>query len=133
MNAMPPLPVNQRRRADLVCLAVGVIAFALAVPVAGWISSLRLPGLMVLAAVTFVAGLAGALAVHLSGRTPSDTGWQAARLGARAGLFASLLSAGMIVLAARLADAPSLLAIWLAAPLCILPGALAGMAGTLDL
>jgi hypothetical protein len=129
MNAMPPLPVNQRRRADLVCLAMGVLAFALAVPVTGSISSLRLPGLMVLAAVTFVAGLAGMLAVRLSGRTPSDTGWQAARLGARAGLFASLLSAGMTVLAARLADAPSLLAIWLAAPLCILPGALAGMAG----
>ena len=77
MNATPPLPWNQRS---------GCSAYiALAVPVAGSVSSLRLPGLMVLAAVTTIACLAGALAVRPAWRAAFDTGWQAARLGARAG------------------------------------------------
>ena len=129
MNVIPPLPVSQRRRADLVCLAAGVVVLGLGIPLSVQLAGFSRPALPVLGCITMIAALAGAAAVRLSGRPASDTGWQAARLGARAGLFSSAVSAGMLVLATRLADASGLFAVWVSAPLCILPGALAGMAG----
>lgn len=93
------------------------------------LSTLRSRSLQVLVPVSFLAALTGFLTIQFSVKTAANAASHAARLGARSGLFSSLLCAGMIVLALKLVDAAGLFAAWLAAPLCILPGALAGMAG----
>lgn len=129
---MPPLPFRQRLRTDLLCLIAGLVFFGVALLFIGEVSRLGRPGAPVLIFIALMAGATGAGAIGLfrsSGHHPEVSGYHAARLGARAGILSALLAAGMIVLAARLSDSRALFTIWLSAPLCILPGALAGMGG----
>ncbi len=129
MNVLPPLPLTQRRRADLVSLGAGLMMFGAGHLLSGALSESQRPGILVLLSIVVTAATAGAVAVGLAGQRETAADWQAARLGARTGLFSAALSAGMLVLAAKLSGAEGILSIWLAAALCILPGAVCGMGG----
>jgi hypothetical protein len=118
-----------RQRDALIALGAGLLGF-----IAGFagraIFDVPRPALGVLICVVLIAAVAASVSVHFLplGKLPRAVGLPlAGRTGARAGLMASFLAAGYLVMGVYLGSGIGVLWVWLPALLSILPGTLAAI------
>jgi hypothetical protein len=127
--ATPAIPTISRRRDCLVALGAGLLGLVAGLAGRGLFAENR-PALAVLLCIVLIAAFgAGAAAALLPlSKFPKAVGLPlAGRTGARTGLMAAFLGAGMLVTGVYLSSGLGVIWIWLPALLSVLPGTLAGI------